>query len=68
MGNPEQLARIAALRPQVAIYRLNRAYEVWQWLCPKHLAARLDDGWDVKERKNPPHELRCDDINRGPCG
>lgn len=49
---------------KVHIYSLDRAYQLWLWLCPRHLRARQAAGWTVKERKDPPHELLCDDCRR----
>jgi hypothetical protein len=46
----------------VAIYLITRAYDLWCWLCPKHVAARTNEGWTVKQRKEPPHELACEDC------
>lgn len=65
---PARLARIAAARPpQVRIYQLDKAYTQWVWLCPKHLELRKQMGYDVKADIDPPHELTCDDRNRGSC-
>jgi hypothetical protein len=52
----------------VRIITLDRGYSVVHWLCPKHVQAARDAGWDVKDSKSPPHELRCDWRNRGKCG
>jgi hypothetical protein len=69
MTAADQLARIAASRPpQVRIYLLDRGYSVWGWLCGKHLAIRLGQGWELKDEKDPPHELTCDLRWMGTCG
>lgn len=47
-----------------AIYQLSRGFEVWVWLCTDHLAKRKRKGWEVKERREPPHPLTCDDCKR----
>ena len=53
----------------VKIYQLDRNFPLWVWLCEKCLAARKAKGWDVKETREPPHDLACDDctgnLNQG---
>ncbi len=44
----------------VVIVQLDRAYSLWLWLCPACLAQSISEGWTVKEKRTPPHELRCD--------
>jgi hypothetical protein len=51
----------------VRIFKLNRAVEIWFWLCPTALAARQADGWEIREEKAPPHLLRCQDRNERGC-
>lgn len=52
----------------VRIYQLSRGFELWQWLCPKHLQLREMQGWEVKQDKDPPHELLCDlRVGPGKC-
>ncbi len=71
MTASEQLARIAAVRPPtlVRIYLLDRGQGSWPaWLCGRHLAKRKLDGWDVKESKDAPHGLQCDDRHLYACG
>lgn len=42
----------------VAIYQLAREFELWLWLCPRCIAARLATGWAIRVRKlQPPREL-----------
>ena len=48
----------------VRIYLLDRGFSQWRWLCPKHKAAMVRDGWEVKAVGVPPHELACDDCPR----
>lgn len=48
----------------VGIYEIDRGYAIWIWLCQKHLDARRKDGWVVKTRKKPKHDLACDDCRR----
>jgi len=66
MNQTEQLERIAAVVPpnRVRIFSIDRQYQMWSWLCPSHLAARVADGWIVKETKEPPHVISCDDCRR----
>ena len=47
---------------RVCIYELSRGFDVFVWLCSKCVTLRLDLGWAVKNRKEPPHPLRCDDC------
>jgi hypothetical protein len=47
----------------VRIYQLSRGFELWCWLCPKCLAHKKANGWEVKADKDPPHPLACDDCN-----
>lgn len=71
MTATEQLKRIASVKPPplVRIYRLDRGQDWWTWLCPRHLAAKLVvGGYTVKESKDPPHELPCDDRALFKCG
>lgn len=71
MSDQEQLSRIALVRPPaVRIYRLDNGGQDWPfWLCGRHLEKRLNDGWTVKEDKDPPHsELKCDDRHLFACG
>jgi len=64
------LERIAAIRPPplVKIVWLDRGYGVVAWLCPKHVAFRKSQGWDLKTEMDPPHELKCDLRGQGDCG
>jgi hypothetical protein len=55
-----RLERIAALAPAVSIYRMEKGVAVWQWLCSKHLAERVSEGFEAKEIKTPPHPLNCE--------
>jgi len=68
--NTDRLERIAAARPpaKVRVVLLDRGYSVWGWLCSKHLALRLSQGWELKEERDPPHELKCDLRGQGDCG
>lgn len=68
-----QLQRISRARgwdpkpPKVHIYKLDRGFPVWLWLCAKHLAARLADRWTKAEGPNaPPHPIECQDCPRLP--
>lgn len=47
-----------------AIYQLSRGYEIWTWLCEKHLKAKRAEGFEVKEKREPKHELKCDACKR----
>lgn len=38
----------------VAIYQLAREFELWLWLCPRHIAARKGKGWAIRVRKLAP--------------
>jgi hypothetical protein len=42
------------------IFKLNRAYEIWRWLCQMHLNAMRAAGWTVQERKKPTWDITCD--------
>lgn len=44
----------------VRIYQLNRAFELWRWLCLRCLRELQSEGWKVKQSKEPPHALCCD--------
>lgn len=71
MADPAQLDRIAAARPPhlVRIYSLYNGGQDWPfWLCGRHLAKRLNDGWVVKSEKDAPHDLPCDDRHLYACG
>ena len=46
----------------VAIYSITLGCDVWIWLCEDCLEARQLKGWMVKERKEPPHRLPCQDC------
>lgn len=51
-------------------YKLNRATEIWFWLCATALAARQAAGWEIRESKDAPPEnpiLTCDDRASGCC-
>ncbi len=48
----------------IRIYQLDRGTPIWVWLCDDHLATRKAAGFDVKESKEPPHPLTCDDCER----
>lgn len=50
---------------EVAIYKLDKGTDWWCWLCPRHLAKRKRSGFEVKERREPPHALTCDDCVEG---
>lgn len=53
----------------VAIFELARDVDWWTWLCPRHLAEWEARGWQIRERKEAPHALTCDERNSGtPCG
>jgi hypothetical protein len=63
MTQSQQLARIAAARPpagDVVIVQIDRGYSLWLWLCPSCLAQSEAEGWKVKEKRTPPHKLKCD--------
>ena len=67
MNTAAQLARIAAVRPDVgdvAIVLLDRGCGVWQWLCADCLVRKISEGWVVKERREPPHKLDCETCRR----
>jgi hypothetical protein len=51
----------------VAIYLLSRGFDVWQWLCPKHLEAAKNAGWEVRSEKPGKPWLTCDWRFRGAC-
>lgn len=68
-----QLQRISRARgwdpkpPEVSIYKLGRAVDLWLWLCSKHLASRTAEGWELREGpKTPPHPINCQDCPRLP--
>lgn len=44
------------------IYKLAKATDVYVWLCEKCFKARLKKGWELRERKEPPHVLDCQDC------
>lgn len=44
----------------VRIYLVQRGCDVWMWLCTRCLKALEDEGWNVRQSKDPPHELRCE--------
>ena len=66
MNAEAQLSRLAASRPPppVRIYQLDRGCGVWLWLCDNHLEARVAANWTLKESKDPPHPVGCDDCRR----
>lgn len=48
----------------VAIFKLIERFEWCAWLCPRHLAEWIERGWQVRERKEPPHDgLTCVDCH-----
>lgn len=47
-----------------AIYQLMRGFDIFIWLCDGCLAKRVAAGWEVRNRKEPPHEIRCQDCPR----
>lgn len=49
----------------VLIYKLSKATEVWMWLCGGCFKSKLKDGWELREKRSPPHELKCDSCNLG---
>lgn len=60
----------AAPSPVVRIYKLNRAVEIWIWLCPLALSTRESEGWTVQQSKPAPAEnpnLACQDRASGCC-
>jgi hypothetical protein len=48
----------------VKIYKLLRGVEVYRWLCDAHVAKAEAEGWEIKGRRTPPNELRCEDCPR----
>lgn len=44
----------------VSIVHLDRGFSLWRWLCPRHIKAAKAKGWELKEKRKPPHELPCD--------
>jgi hypothetical protein len=48
----------------VAIYQLAREWDFWTWLCDPCLEERMGQRWQVRERREPPHPLTCDDCRR----
>lgn len=69
-----QLERIARAvggerpAPAVRIYSLAREFDWWFWLCERCKAAMLAAGWQVREAKDPPHQLTCDRCRNVPRG
>ena len=43
----------------VRIFKMQREFDWWIWLCPACLAEWLAKGWTAREEKDPPHELPC---------
>lgn len=46
----------------VRIYKMTRSCDVVFWLCDDHKAKREADGWMEVTKKDPPHELTCQDC------
>lgn len=46
----------------VGIYRTYLAFEVWRWLCDRHVKVRRFAGWSCERTGSVTHE--CDDCNR----
>jgi len=44
------------------IYKLDRGFSCWFWLCPKCLKGKLSDGWALVEKRDAPHRLECDEC------
>ncbi len=51
----------------VRLYKLNKAVEIYFWLCPVALAAKQAGGWEIREDKDPPHGLSCDEARETGC-
>lgn len=51
----------------VRIFKIMRGVEIWIWLCPVALAAKQNDGWEIREQKTPPHGLSCDEAMTTGC-
>lgn len=50
----------------VTICQIAREFELWLWLCPRHVAARIAAGWAIRVRKlAPPSRLL---VFLGPAG
>lgn len=64
MTAADQLARIAALKPEpaIAIYKLDHGVSIFVWLCEPCLAKRLAKGWSQLEKRPLPFPQRCQDC------
>lgn len=52
----------------VRLLKLQREFDWWAWLCPVALARWEARGWTIREEKDPPHGLSCDEaMDTGCC-
>jgi hypothetical protein len=51
----------------VRIYKLQREFDWWLWLCDTALARWAAMGWIAREEKDPPHPLPCVDRDEYNC-
>ena len=61
VGAPGPVRYTPPLLPGV-IVKLTRAFDVWRWLCPRHIELARLKGWALKERREPPHALPCEEC------
>lgn len=52
----------------VRIYKLARDVDWWTWLCDRCHGLWLSRGWQIREAKDPPHGLTCDECGCGEFG
>lgn len=66
-----RLKRIEAAKPPpaVRVYQLDNGKGAWPyWLCGRHKAKRVLDGYVVVSERDPKHEILCDDRALFECG
>lgn len=50
----------------VRIYKLDKGFSAFFWLCGKCLEKKRKKGWELVESRSPPFELKCQecDLNK----
>lgn len=63
-----RLERIAAAskrsEAQIVKLRSPSAIEVCMWLCEKHVATNVEQGWVLVDSREPSHNLYCQECDR----
>lgn len=47
---------------ETKIYKMHKGIDAWFWLCPKHLASKKRQKWELQETRDPPHTLECEEC------